>query len=140
EPVQWEWDAPALCRMLSGILLRATHHMRRRKWFAKLSESTILWQARGEQTRLHSLSFHKGHLQGSDIINGPYSPGDYLPRKWQRSLQSRRRCLDVITFDRLRVATSEIRRILAEGREVTIVLGPDVVLNSSQIEEILFWL
>ncbi|MFW6254005.1 MAG: GIY-YIG nuclease family protein [Chitinivibrionales bacterium] len=140
EPVQWEWDAPALCRMLSGVLLRATHHMRRQRWFAQLSESTILWQASGDRTRLHSLSFRKGHLHGSDIFNEPFTFYKYVPLKWQRSLQSRRGCLDVMTFDRLRVATSEIRRILAEGREVTIVLGPDVVLNSSRIEEILFWL
>lgn len=57
---------------------------------------------------------------------------------WKENL-GKQNNFDVFTYDRMRILTTEIRRILEDKRTVQIQLGPKLVLKSDQLNEILKW-
>ncbi|MEE8378598.1 MAG: hypothetical protein V3R45_09495 [Candidatus Aminicenantaceae bacterium] len=72
-------------------------------------------------------------------------PEEYAPESllfitgyWKSSL-AKQHNFDVFTYDRLRILSTEIRRILDEKRTVTLRFGPKLWLKSEQLREILKW-
>jgi hypothetical protein len=53
--------------------------------------------------------------------------------------RDRQRHLDLAAYDRLRVLTTEMRRILAEERTLRLRLGRNVVLEQGRLRRLLKW-
>jgi hypothetical protein len=47
--------------------------------------------------------------------------------------------MNLTTYDRLRVVTTELRRLVSEGRVVELRLGPGVTLSRQEIIKVLRW-
>jgi hypothetical protein len=62
-----------------------------------------------------------------------------IPSGHQRSLIERQKNFNIYVFDRMRVATTEIRRLIQEGRSVELCLHPDVCLRNEQLKKMLRW-
>ena len=48
-------------------------------------------------------------------------------------------CFDPATYDRLRVLTTELKRLVAEERDVALRLGPGLVLDRARLARRLAW-
>jgi hypothetical protein len=47
--------------------------------------------------------------------------------------------INLKTYDRLRVVTTELRRLVAEGRDVELRLSPKVTLKRQEVVKALRW-
>ena len=56
-----------------------------------------------------------------------------------RTYLERQKNLDLAAFDRMRILTTEIKRLLGEERSVEVCLGPDTILKEEQLQRILQW-
>jgi hypothetical protein len=62
-----------------------------------------------------------------------------LPSGVAIAWRDRQRHLDLAAYDRLRVLTTEMRRILAEERTLRLRLGRKAVLAEGQLRRLLRW-
>lgn len=132
-----EWTPELVCRRIEGILMHAGHLMRRARWLTLLADAVVAWRARAKEGGIHALVLDGGRVaecrQLDHMASLPGSPG--FGRQW-RAKQS---LLDLQAYDRLRVLTTELRRLTAEQRLVCVRLGRDVYLRVRQIDRLLRW-
>jgi hypothetical protein len=62
-----------------------------------------------------------------------------LPPRFDRSFPARQKHLSLMTYDRLRVLTTELRRLLSENRSVELSLRPTVILRNEELKKALQW-
>jgi hypothetical protein len=118
-------DAEEAARMFESEICWASHLVRRGRWLGALSESSLRWQPRdGPARRLC--------IEGGLAVTQPAGPR-------VRPRLERLRCFDAATYDRLRVLTTELRRLVAEGKELELRLGPYVTLDRVALARRLFW-
>ncbi len=86
---------------------------------------------------LHHIVFEKGEAH----CCGDIQPGDDVdvPPGYMRKFHERQQNFDVTTYDRLRVVTTELRRLLFEGRDVELRVRPAVSLRNEHLERLLRW-
>jgi DNA polymerase-3 subunit epsilon len=132
------WTPEAVSRSLESVLRHCAFLIRRARWMTLLSESALSWCASDKEERSKSVLLFKAGavvdrqtLKSEDLL--PVPPG------YDTAFRDRQTNLDLITYDRLRVLTTELRRLITEGRTVSIRLGPRTVLRSEQIRRVLRW-
>jgi len=138
EEEEWEWDPERVAGMMEGILVHAGHMIRRARWMCLLQEATIAWETERVSDLRHALVFEKGEPAEYRILDRNQSVP--VPPGCHRSLASRRNLFDLATYDRLRVLTTELRRLVKEGRWVAIRISPSVTLSRSSIARVLHWI
>lgn len=125
-----------VCRRMASLLRHCYHQLRRARWLVLLSESVVAWQILHGQN-LRVLVMEKGtvreHYQIDRLADMPRPPGI------ERSRQERQNLMDLQSYDRLRVLTTEVRRLLSEGRLVRIAVGPKTVLGPERLRRLLLW-
>ncbi|MCP5106925.1 MAG: hypothetical protein GY950_26310, partial [bacterium] len=140
-PEEWVWTPEAVAKSIEGIIRHGAHLIRRARWFCLLSESSLAWntgETAGGSRRLLILRgggvAHREDLAGKKKIPPP--PG-YL-----RPFPVRRQNFDVITYDRMRVFTTELRRLVTgeTDREVELRLSPTNVLKRENLAKALQWI
>ncbi len=104
--------------MLDGIVRRGSQLVRRGRWLEILASATLRWEAAGQDTRAeHALCIRHGRIHA--VPCGAVSRGGTPPPP---PAASRAACRHVFTaaatYDRLRVLTTELRRLIGEGRRV----------------------
>ena len=118
--------------------MHSAHLIRRSRWFCLLSESTLAWASAdrpGEYKK--QLVFENGSvLKQADVKASERIP---VPPGFGKSFRLRQSNIDLLTYDRLRVATTELRRLVSEGREIELRLGPRVTLGRQQVMKALRW-
>jgi hypothetical protein len=63
----------------------------------------------------------------------PLSPG------YGKRIPERQKIFDVATYERLRVVTTELRRLVGESRKIELRLNPTSVLSRRQLAKLLPW-
>jgi len=132
------WTPEKVPRALEATIRHGAHLIRRARWFCLLSESSVTWDANGRPAP------HKNRLviENGAVIQtsaARIAAGATPPPGYAGSFRGRQNNVDLITYDRLRVFTTEIRRIIAEGRRIEIRLGPTVSLGRSELIKALKW-
>ena len=131
------WTERSICHLLESTVMRAGHTIRRAHWFLLLSEASIRWEEPiGTDERIFLIVFEKGQVlyRRTNCGDGiPFPPG------CKRSLVERQRSFDLMTFDRMRVVTTEIRKLLNENGEVAVRLGPAHILDRTNLAGVLEW-
>ena len=137
---EWEWTPDAVANAVESIIRRGAHMIRRGRWFCLLSESSLAWDT-GERAGggRRVLVFRSGgivyreNLAGSGDI--PLPPGSLRP------FAVRRRNFDVMVYDRMRVLTTELRRLVSyeTNRNIELRLGPHAVLGREALLKALAW-
>ena len=139
---KFEWTPEAAADLFDSILLRSTHWIRRSHWLCWLCEAVIIWDgARGPsaKTGQQQVTLENGNLTGAG--RRKENLNEILPPPgWAVKRLSRQRKIDLTTYDRLRVVTTELRRLLSEDRSVEIVLRPGVCLPSARLSRLLQWI
>ena len=140
ESEETTWTPGGAADFMEGIIRHGAHLIRRSRWLCLLSEASLAWKTgktSGENRRL--LVLQGGVvLRREDIaLDAPIpSPPDF-----QKNFIARQQNFDLMTYDRLRVLTTELRRIAADenDRQVQLRLSPKVVLERQQLLNLLKW-
>ena len=132
------WTAERIVRILKSIIRLSAFQIRRSRWFCRLCESSLVWTPSTGESEPKNLIMFKG---GTPIIEESLSPSDKVPLSsgHANSLIDRQENFDLYVFDRMRVTTTEIRRLIQEGRSIELHLHPDVCLRNEQLKRMLQW-
>ncbi len=136
--VEPEWTPDRVADRFEGILRHGGRMIRRSRWFAVLSESSLAWAPSAADRPLRNLIVFR---RGEVTVCGNLAWGEPVPAPpgWRRPLAVRRKGIDLSAYQRLRVATTEIRRLLAEDREPVLRLSGRVILRPGQLARMLWW-
>lgn len=118
------WTPVEVADFVEERWARAAHAIRHARWLAVLSEASVAWTV-GDRRRV--LVLEEGRVAQRDWLEPGATPP--CPRGHARRMHERRPALDVRTRDRLRVLTTELRRVLAEGGEPVVRTGPSSMVR-----------
>jgi len=125
-------DPEDVARRLGLALGRCAQLVARGRWFLRLCESSLWWHPAGAEPRL--LILENGVISscaaGADVPTGERAP---VPPGASTTPLARRRAFTPATYDRLRVLTTELRRLLDEGAELELRLGTARPLGRSSL-------
>ena len=132
------WTPETVVRGFEKFTIRTALIIRRARWLCLLSESSLAWEARGSEGRHKNvLLFENGAIgQRLELSFGEKIP---LLAGHAKGMLNRQKVFDLSTYERLRVVTTELRRLVAEGRQVEIRLRPRVILRRRQLNRVLPW-
>ena len=132
------WTPQAVVHYLESVARLGGFHLRRGRWFMLLCEATLAWELQDQKQTAASLE-----VRGGRVIVLPPAPMPAVmppPVNHHRPLQKRRTCFDAPTYTRLRVLTTEMRRLVSQNRTVRICLRPGVVLDQKALTRLMFWI
>jgi hypothetical protein len=113
--------------------------LRRARWFTLLSESSVAWAANGESASdWRCIVLENGRIALREWLDdGDICP---VPPGYRKKWSERRESFDVETWDRMRVLTTEIKRLLGSGCDIRIRFGPSHVMGNTQLEKLFRWI
>jgi DNA polymerase-3 subunit epsilon len=132
------WSPEDVARSIDHMIMHSAHLIRRARWFCLLSESSLVWESTGHPAQLRNLVI----LEGGAVSKwGSLMPFDEIPvpPRCNRPFQRRRNRLNLTAYDRLRVLTTELRRLLSETGYIRLRLGPNVTLGKDELKRALRW-
>lgn len=131
------WDVPRVLATLEDLILVVAHAIRRAAWLRRLSEASIAWTEPGRGVARHVLVLDRGQVQARERI----APGTLPPAPpgAMRSAAQRYASFDLATYDRLRVLTTELRRLVGTRAPVAIRLGAGRPLSGPRLVRTLDW-
>ena len=130
------WTPEFVQVSLEWLALRAALARRRAIWLTRLVDSSVVWREPGDScTRLIVIEKGEVALRASVDANAP-SP---IPPGYRRSVAARREAFTVASFDRLRVLTTELKRLIAAAAPVALRLGVGQALGEARLASALWW-
>jgi hypothetical protein len=128
-------DAESVAEAFEGVVRHAGRMILFSRWLRVLRDATIFWDGvDGEGERVLCLESGEVIESGSSKVYDRLLPG--RPGKprffWRKGI-------DIATWDRLRVLTTEIRRLLSAGRKIRLKTIHGVVLGNGELERVLRW-
>jgi DNA polymerase-3 subunit epsilon len=132
------WTPETVARGIEHVIMRGALLIRRARWLCLLSESSLAWEVRhaGGQ-RKNVLLFEDGAVGlRKDLPVGKQTP---LTVGHAKKIPDRQKSFDVATYERLRVVTTELRRLVGKGRKIELRLSPKAVLSGRQLARLLPW-
>ena len=145
------WDPARVASALEYSLLRAAQLLRRAHWLCQLSEASLAWEpsaggapqvhpgapAGREDQRARVLVVQGGEVvQADDLAPDAAAP---CPEGFARTALERMERFDPVVHDRLRVFTTELRRLVARRASLELRLGPDRALSRDALARRLWW-
>ena len=130
------WTPEFVQVSLEWLALRAALARRRAIWLARLFDSSVVWrEPDGACSRL--MVIENGELVSSRTIDADATPP--IPPGYRRSVAARRAAFTLASFDRLRILTTELKRLIAAGAPVALRLGAGPALDESRLASALWW-
>jgi DNA polymerase-3 subunit epsilon len=131
------WTPELVQVSLEWLALRAALVRRRAIWFTRLFDSSVVWREPGDSgTRL--IVIEKGEVALSAAVAASAPPP--IPLGYRRPVAARREAFTAASFDRLRVLTTELKRLIAAGAPVALRLGAGPPLDESRLASALWWM
>ena len=130
------WTPEFVQVSLEWLALRAALARRRAIWLTRLVDSSVVWREPGDScARLIVIENSEVVLSGAVDANAtpPIPPG------YRRPVAARREAFTLASFDRLRVLTTELKRLIAAGAPVALRLGVGPALDESRLASALWW-
>jgi DNA polymerase-3 subunit epsilon len=131
------WTPESVQLSLEWLALRAALARRRAIWFTRLFDSSVVWREPGDScTRL--IVIDKGEVVLSTAADANAAPP--IPPGHHRAVGARREVFTLASFDRLRVLTTELKRLIAAAAPVALRLGAGPPLDESRLACALWWM
>jgi DNA polymerase-3 subunit epsilon len=132
------WTPEDVAGVIESFIRRAAHLIRRSRWFCLLSEASLAWSSppAGDQDRI-LISLEAGAVAGRENLKVDETVP--VPSNYASSANRRKQNIDLITYDRLRVLTTELRRLVAEDRDIELRLRPTAMLGNPELKRVLRW-
>lgn len=144
EPVDLEpeavpnWTPERVAHGIEKFTMRGALLIRRARWLCLLTESSLAWEKRDSSGRRKNLLQFKNGIV-ADRQELPAEAEVPLPAGYTKPMARRQKIFDLPTYERLRVITTELRRLVSEGRKVEIHLRPNAILRRKQLARMLPW-
>ena len=130
------WTPELVQVSLEWLALRAALARRRAIWLTRLVDSSVVWREPGDScARL--IVIENGEVALSAVADERASPP--IPPGYRRPVAARREAFTIDSFDRLRVLTTELKRLVAAGAPVALRLGAGPALDESRLASALWW-
>jgi DNA polymerase-3 subunit epsilon len=130
------WTPEFVQLSLEWLALRAALGRRRAIWLTRLVDSSVVWREPGDSSaRLIVIENGEVVLSAAATASTtlPIPPGHGRPTA------ARREAFTLASFDRLRVLTTELKRLIAAGAPVAVRLGVGPALHESRLAGALWW-
>jgi DNA polymerase-3 subunit epsilon len=130
------WTPEFVQVSLEWLALRAALARRRAVWLTRLADSSVVWREPGDSCgRLLVVANSEVVLSGAADADAtpPIPPGH------RRPVTARRAAFTLASFDRLRILTTELKRLIAAGAPVAVRLGAGPALDQSRLASALWW-
>ena len=130
------WTPEVVQVSLEWLALRAALARRRAIWLTRLVDSSVVWREPGDScARL--IVIEKGEVVLSTAVDASAPPP--IPPGHRRPVAARREAFTLASFDRLRVLTTELKRLIAARAPVALRLGVGPALDESRLPSGLWW-
>jgi DNA polymerase-3 subunit epsilon len=130
------WTPELVQVSLEWLALRAALARRRAIWLTRLADSSVVWREPGDSgARL--IVIENGEVALSAAVDA--SAPTAIPPGYRRPVAARREAFTLASFDRLRVLTTELKRLITAGAPVALRLGVGPALDESRLASALWW-
>jgi DNA polymerase-3 subunit epsilon len=130
------WTPESVRVWLEWLALRAALARRRAIWLTRLFDSSVVWREPGDAcARL--IVIENSELVLSRAVDANATPP--IPPGYRRPVAERREAFTLASFDRLRVLTTELKRLIAAGAPVALRLGVGPAFEGSRLASALRW-
>jgi hypothetical protein len=128
------WTPAQVATETEGLALRFAHAIRRARWLTALVESTVMfYEPPADGARLLVIrDCEIAHRERAPLDAAPPPPDGF-----RRSRAERHASFTIARFDRLRVLTTELKRLVATGHTVCVRLAPRAALSGERLARIL---
>jgi hypothetical protein len=130
------WTPELVQRSLEWLALRGALARRRAIWLTRLVDASVVWSEPGT-TRARLIVIENGDVVERDDVEAGVSPP--LAPGYGRSIRARREAFTVARFDRLRVLSTELKRLVAAGAPVALRVGIGPPLSGARLSAVLSW-
>jgi len=130
------WTPEFVQVSLEWLALRAALARRRAIWLTRLFDSSVVWREPVDSCARLIV------IENSDVVLSEAADADAappIPPGYRRSTAARREAFTLASFDRLRVLTTELKRLIAAGAPVALRLGVGPALDESRLASALWW-
>lgn len=129
------WDPDRVARHLERNLAQSYQLLGRARWLCRLQDSEIVYSEPGSP-RARRLVVRDGR-----VVDARDETPDERPTSTfaASSLEQRQRAFDRAMYDRLRVLTTELKRIRRDGGEVTVFVGRGRPVRGKLLDAVLRW-
>jgi DNA polymerase-3 subunit epsilon len=128
--VETTWTPERVQNGVERLALRAALARRGARWFTRLTDATVAWTEPGA-TRARLLILEHGEITARGDVEPGTSPP--IPPGHARSRAERQQAFTIATLDRLRVLTTELKRLASEAAPVAVRLGPAPALDGARL-------
>lgn len=138
DPEEWQWTPERVAHRFYGVVCYGVHMVRRGEWMRKLSESALSWDIKNTTHR----DKHTIIMRNAQLVHHKKTYGKIIKTtrtKYKLSTIQRMNQFNISDYDRLRILTTEIRRLLKENRNPELRLSPNSVLKSEELTKELKW-
>jgi DNA polymerase III subunit epsilon len=130
------WTPAFVQVSLEWLALRTALARRRAIWLTRLVDSSVVWREPGDScARL--IVIEKGEVALRSVADASAPPP--IPPGYRRPVAARREAFTLASFDRLRVLTTELKRLIAAGAPVALRPGVGPALDESRLASALWW-
>jgi hypothetical protein len=130
------WTPEFVQVSLEWLALRAALARRRAIWLTRLFDSSVVWREPVDScARL--IVIENSEVVLSRAVDANATPP--IPPGYRRPVAARRDAFTLASFDRLRVLTTELKRLIAAGAPVALRLGVGPALDESRLASALWW-
>ena len=130
------WTPEFVQVSLEWVALRASLARRRAIWLTRLFDSTVVWREPGDSSA-RLMVIENGEVVVREAVDAYATPP--IPPGYRRPVAARREAFTLASFDRLRVLTTELKRLIAAGAPVALRLGVGPALDESRLASALWW-
>lgn len=130
------WTPDFVQVSLEWLALQASLARRRAIWLTRFVDSSVVWREPGDScARL--LVIENTEVVLSRAVEANAAPP--IPPGHRRPVTARRAAFTLASFDRLRILTTELKRLIAAGAPVAVRLGAGPALDESRLASALWW-
>jgi DNA polymerase III subunit epsilon len=130
------WTPEFVQVSLEWLVLRAALARRRAIWLTRLVDSSVVWREPGV-TGSRLIVIENGQIVLGVAVDTDATPP--IPPGYRRPVAARREVFTVVSFDRLRVLTTELKRLVAARAPVALRLGAALALPDARLASALWW-
>jgi DNA polymerase III subunit epsilon len=130
------WTPEFVQLSLEWLAMRAALARRRAIWLTRLSDSSVVWREPGDSC-VRLIVIENSDVVSSGAVDSTATPP--IPPGCRRPVTARREAFTLASFDRLRVLTTELKRLIAARAPVALRLGTGPALDTSRLASALWW-
>jgi hypothetical protein len=130
------WTPELVQRSLEWLSLRGALARRRAIWLTRLVDASVVWTEPGTASARLIVVENGEVLVHANVEANAHPP---IPPGYARPVAARREAFTVARFDRLRVLSTELKRLVVAGAPVALRLGVGPPLADARLASVLWW-